>query len=190
MPAASRSFQIFAKPAGPACNLSCGYCYYLSKDTCGPARMPEDLLEEYVVQHIAASPDEIVRFSWHGGEPTILGVDYFRTDDRHSTASHAGGTNRRQRDPDERDPVGRRVGALPGSRGVCGRTQLGWPARHARSPPGRPERKPYFRPNDARLRGAETVRSADRHPLRRQLPQRSAAEPRSMVSSRRSKPRT
>ena len=79
MPAASRSFQIFAKPAGPACNLSCGYCYYLSKDTCGPARMPEDLLEEYVVQHIAASPDEIVRFSWHGGEPTILGVDYFRT---------------------------------------------------------------------------------------------------------------
>lgn len=37
-----------------------------------------DLLESYIVQHIAASPDEIIRFSWHGGEPTILGVEYFR----------------------------------------------------------------------------------------------------------------
>ena len=40
--------------------------------------MPEDLLESYIAQHIAASPDEIVRFSWHGGEPTVLGVGYFR----------------------------------------------------------------------------------------------------------------
>jgi len=40
--------------------------------------MSEGLLEEYIVQHIAASPDEIVRFSWHGGEPTILGMDFFR----------------------------------------------------------------------------------------------------------------
>jgi len=41
--------------------------------------MPEDLLEEYTAQHIAVSPDEIIRFSWHGGEPTVLGIDYFRT---------------------------------------------------------------------------------------------------------------
>jgi uncharacterized protein len=40
--------------------------------------MPEDLLEEYIAQHIAASPDEVIRFSWHGGEPAILGLDYFR----------------------------------------------------------------------------------------------------------------
>ena len=39
--------------------------------------MPEDLLETYIRQHIAASPDEIVRFSWHGGEPTVLGREYF-----------------------------------------------------------------------------------------------------------------
>ncbi len=75
----SRSFQIFAKPVGAACNLSCAYCYYLSKGAGGgPARMPEDLLERYVGQHIAASPDEVIRFSWHGGEPTLLGLDYFR----------------------------------------------------------------------------------------------------------------
>jgi uncharacterized protein len=82
MTAASRSFQVFVKPAGAACNLACHYCYYLGKGPQGaaaaPARMPEALLEAYIAQHIAASAEEIIRFSWHGGEPTILGVDYFR----------------------------------------------------------------------------------------------------------------
>ncbi|MBN2206585.1 MAG: radical SAM protein, partial [Candidatus Aminicenantes bacterium] len=80
--AAARGFQVFVKPAGAACNLACRYCYYLDKDglipESGPPRMTEDLLAEYIAQHIAASPDEIVRFSWHGGEPTVLGLDYFR----------------------------------------------------------------------------------------------------------------
>ncbi len=92
----TRSFQVFVKPAGAACNLACRYCYYLGKPDPGlggksglllrqaphpsaePSRMPADLLESYITQHIAASPDEIIRFSWHGGEPTLLGVDYFR----------------------------------------------------------------------------------------------------------------
>jgi uncharacterized protein len=82
MARASRSFQIFAKPAGAACNLACGYCYYLDKERLsgeGAAnRLPDVLLEEYIVQHFEASPDETVRFSWHGGEPTILGLEYFR----------------------------------------------------------------------------------------------------------------
>jgi uncharacterized protein len=78
---ASRDFQVFAKPAGPLCNLSCQYCYYLEKirlyEGCS-LRMPEILLEEYIVQHIEASSEPVIRFSWHGGEPTILGLDYFR----------------------------------------------------------------------------------------------------------------
>jgi uncharacterized protein len=83
MAAAARSFQVFVKPAGDACNLACDYCYYLGKGPEGgasgaPARMPGDLLEPVIAQHIAASPDEIVRFSWHGGEPTVLGLGYFR----------------------------------------------------------------------------------------------------------------
>jgi uncharacterized protein len=83
MTVASRGFQVFVKPAGAACNLACRYCYYLGKGPAGteepvPARMPDDLLERYIAQHIAASPDEIIRFSWHGGEPTVLGVEYFR----------------------------------------------------------------------------------------------------------------
>ncbi|MBE3112139.1 MAG: anaerobic sulfatase maturase [Acidobacteria bacterium] len=82
MPIASRGFQVFVKPAGAACNLACRYCYYLGTGPLGrnmaTPRMPDDLLEDYIAQHIAASPDEIIRFSWHGGEPTVLGVDYFR----------------------------------------------------------------------------------------------------------------
>ena len=82
MAVAKRSFQVFAKPAGAACNLACRYCYYLDKGPAGPeaaaARMPDDLLEAYVAQHISASPDEIIRFSWHGGEPTVLGLEFFR----------------------------------------------------------------------------------------------------------------
>ena len=104
MSPASRGFQVFVKPAGAACNLACRYCYYLDRGISGseiraagygeafpgfireqpvhepvPKRMSEDILELYIAQHIVASPDEIIRFSWHGGEPTLLGLDYFRT---------------------------------------------------------------------------------------------------------------
>ncbi len=79
---ASREFQIFVKPASAACNLACQYCYYLKKEHLYPDdesfRMPEILLEEYIVQHIEACAEPVVRFSWHGGEPTVLGLDYFR----------------------------------------------------------------------------------------------------------------
>ncbi len=78
----SREFQIFAKPAGALCNLDCQYCYYLEKQSLYPEtrspRMSDDLLELYIVQQIAATPGEEILFSWHGGEPTILGLDYFR----------------------------------------------------------------------------------------------------------------
>ena len=79
---ASREFQIFAKPIGPICNLNCHYCYYLQKKHLYQSgesfHMPEDILENYIFQHIKASTDEEIRFSWHGGEPTLLGLDYFQ----------------------------------------------------------------------------------------------------------------
>ncbi len=82
MTKASRDFQVFAKPIGPVCNLACRYCYYLDKKEASQNvehfRMPFDLLEEYIVQHIEASPGRVVGFSWHGGEPTLLGLKYFR----------------------------------------------------------------------------------------------------------------
>lgn len=78
----AREFQVFAKPAGARCNLDCQYCYYLEKEHLYPEervhRMSDELLDAYVVQQIAMATGDEILFSWHGGEPTILGLDYFR----------------------------------------------------------------------------------------------------------------
>jgi uncharacterized protein len=80
-----RPFNIMAKPIGPRCNIDCSYCYYLEKEKLYPAekkfRMADDVLESYVRQMINASLEagmQEVSFAWQGGEPTMLGVDYFR----------------------------------------------------------------------------------------------------------------
>ena len=82
MPIASREFQVFVKPTGSICNLACHYCYYLKKKHLYPKdeslRMPDNILETYIAQHIEAFPGPVINFSWHGGEPTLLGLDYFR----------------------------------------------------------------------------------------------------------------
>lgn len=73
---------IMAKPAGPGCNMCCDYCYYLKKKalfTAGPWRMPASLLEKYIIGRFEASSGPHTHFEWHGGEPTLMGLDYFRT---------------------------------------------------------------------------------------------------------------
>jgi uncharacterized protein len=82
MTAVSREFQIFSKPVGPLCNLSCTYCYYvgnmsLYKGT-GNFLMEDDILEKYIIQLIEATTDKIINFLWHGGEPLLAGLDFFR----------------------------------------------------------------------------------------------------------------
>lgn len=72
-------FQVFAKPVGNACNLACQYCYYSAKAPAGSGpRMTDDILETYIRRHIQAHPGPVVRFSWHGGEPTLAGLDFFK----------------------------------------------------------------------------------------------------------------
>lgn len=75
-------FQVFVKPVGASCNLACNYCYYLDKTKLlagfGIHRMTDELLEMYITQHIQASSEQNIFFSWHGGEPTLAGPDYFR----------------------------------------------------------------------------------------------------------------
>lgn len=76
------AFHIMTKPVGPLCNLDCKYCFYLEKEKLYPGksdwRMPEDVLESYVRQYIEAQNADVISFAWQGGEPTLLGVDYFR----------------------------------------------------------------------------------------------------------------
>lgn len=76
------AFHVMTKPVGPICNLDCKYCFYLEKEKLYPEKsdwaMPDDVLESYVRQYIEAQDVPAVSFAWQGGEPTILGVDYFR----------------------------------------------------------------------------------------------------------------
>lgn len=76
------AFQSMAKPIGSACNLNCTYCYYLEKERLyqgdGARRMGEKLLELYIQQYIKAQQVPVVQFVWQGGEPTLLGLDYFK----------------------------------------------------------------------------------------------------------------
>ena len=77
-----REFQVFVKPVGARCNLRCSYCYYpdRSKPTGSSVGevMNDDVLDEYLRQHIEASGGRNVFFSWHGGEPTLAGIDFYR----------------------------------------------------------------------------------------------------------------
>lgn len=79
---AVRRFHAMAKPAGSACNLDCSYCFYLSKQTLaggpGPGRMDDETLELLVREYIDGVTGDEVVFSWQGGEPTLMGVDFFR----------------------------------------------------------------------------------------------------------------
>ena len=72
-----------AKPIGSVCNLNCTYCYYLEKEKLYPHyphkwSMSEKLLETFIAQTIYSSLDPVVLFAWHGGEPVMRGMDFFR----------------------------------------------------------------------------------------------------------------
>lgn len=75
-------FHIMSKPVGPICNLDCKYCFYLEKENLYPGNsrwsMSEEVLETYIRQYIEAQSVPAISFAWQGGEPTLLGVDYFR----------------------------------------------------------------------------------------------------------------
>ena len=75
------AFNIMLKPAGSLCNLGCAYCYYLDKaDIYGgrEPRMSPEMLETVIREYIAANDVPEVTFNWHGGEPLVLGLDFYR----------------------------------------------------------------------------------------------------------------
>src|SRR5574344_2847397 len=75
------AFSTMLKPAGSTCNLDCTYCYYLDKAIQYGGReavMSDELLERYVRQYIEANRVDTVTFNWHGGEPLLLGLDFYR----------------------------------------------------------------------------------------------------------------
>jgi len=82
VPGAPLAFHVMAKPAGAICNLDCEYCFFLSKEMLYPGsrfRMAAGLQETYIRQLLEAharAPEVVV--AWQGGEPTMMGLDFFR----------------------------------------------------------------------------------------------------------------
>ena len=75
------AFHLLAKPTGAICNLDCKYCFFLSKEMLYPGsrfRMADELLEEYVKQYLEAQQVPEVNLAWQGGEPTLMGLDFFK----------------------------------------------------------------------------------------------------------------
>ncbi len=77
-----RLFSAMAKPVGPACNLDCSYCYYLSKENLlalqGCTPMSDSILEKHIRDTLEGNDGTEVIFDWQGGEPTLLGIDFFK----------------------------------------------------------------------------------------------------------------
>ena len=75
------AFHLLAKPAGPICNLDCEYCFFLSKEMLYPGdrfRMADEMLETYLRQLLEFHRTEEVTVAWQGGEPTMMGLGFFR----------------------------------------------------------------------------------------------------------------
>lgn len=77
-----QGIHVIAKPAGPLCNLNCEYCFYLEKQALFGSgrqyRMSDEVLAAFIAKYIISQPTPVVEFVWQGGEPTLLGIDFFK----------------------------------------------------------------------------------------------------------------
>ena len=78
----AQGIHVVAKPMGPMCNLACEYCFYIEKKALfGEGenfRMSDEVLSAFVSDYIASQPTPEVEFVWQGGEPTLMGLDFFK----------------------------------------------------------------------------------------------------------------
>ncbi|MFV1858115.1 MAG: anaerobic sulfatase maturase, partial [Anaerolineales bacterium] len=75
------AYHVLAKPTGAICNLDCKYCFFLSKEMLYPGsrfRMADELLETYIKQLLESQRAPKVTVGWQGGEPTLMGLDFFK----------------------------------------------------------------------------------------------------------------
>ena len=84
MAAPPDTFHVMSKPSGAICNLDCKYCFYLDKESLfdrgASFRMSDAVLAAYIQQQIAAQRGKEILFAWQGGEPTLMGIDFFERD--------------------------------------------------------------------------------------------------------------
>jgi uncharacterized protein len=76
-----QAFHVMAKPTGAQCNMECDYCFFLKKDRLYPNsnfRMSDEMMEAYIRQTIEGHRVPEVTICWQGGEPTLMGLDFYR----------------------------------------------------------------------------------------------------------------
>ena len=80
-PGAARRYHVMIKPVGAVCNLDCTYCYYLHKEQLLGSKskfhISDEILESHIRQYIEGQDGPEVVFTWQGGEPTLLGIEFF-----------------------------------------------------------------------------------------------------------------
>lgn len=79
--AGPKAFSALTKPIGSLCNLNCTYCYYLDKERFYGKQQPvmsDDMLEAYIKEYIQTNEIPEISFVWHGGEPLMAGIEYFK----------------------------------------------------------------------------------------------------------------
>ena len=78
----AKPLYVMLKPAGAHCNLACKYCYYLEKNKLYPTAqrhlMSNEMLEQFTREYIEAQTMNQVLFTWHGGEPLLRSIDFYR----------------------------------------------------------------------------------------------------------------
>lgn len=71
-------FALMVKPAGSSCNMRCQYCYYIDNPESGSRLMSEEVLEQVILSYAKAASYPVLSFVWHGGEPTLRGLDFYK----------------------------------------------------------------------------------------------------------------
>ncbi len=78
----AKPLYVMLKPAGAHCNLACKYCYYLEKnnlyDKSHRHIMSDEMLEQFTREYIEAQTMPQVLFTWHGGEPLMRSIDFYK----------------------------------------------------------------------------------------------------------------
>ena len=74
----SRPFALMVKPVGAVCNLACSYCYYLNNEVSTRKPMSYEHLEKIISSYLTSSEGKIKSFVWHGGEPMLAGLDFYK----------------------------------------------------------------------------------------------------------------
>ena len=78
----AKPLYVMLKPAGAHCNLACKYCYYLEKNKLYPTAqrhlMSDEMLEQFTREYIEAQTMNLMLFTWHGGEPLLRSIDFYR----------------------------------------------------------------------------------------------------------------